>query len=91
MPKGRTLYGWSTNSSYPIEGVTEPMEYAYYTSSGYWSADDQTTYGSPPMLDFNQVANMSDPNPSFYGMTNSYNSMLLVYSDFYTKNYTMFQ
>jgi len=40
MPKGRTFYGWSTNSSWPIEEVTEPMEYAYYTSSGYWSAND---------------------------------------------------
>jgi hypothetical protein len=42
MPQTRTLYGWSTNSSWPIVGVDEPMEYAYYTSSGYWTEDDQT-------------------------------------------------
>jgi hypothetical protein len=40
MPQTRTLYGWSTNSSWPIEGVEEPMEYAYYTSTGYWTEDD---------------------------------------------------
>lgn len=91
MPKGRTFYGWSSNSSYPIEGVTEPMEYAYYTSAGYWNADDQTMYGTPPMLNYTQVANISDPNYSWYGMTNSYNSMLLTHSEYYTKNYTMFQ
>jgi hypothetical protein len=40
MPKSRSIYGWSYNTTYPIDGVTEPMEYAYYTSEGYWTESD---------------------------------------------------
>ena len=43
------------------------------------------------MLTTEQVGNMTDPQYSWFGMTNAYNSMLLAHSEYYTKNYTMFE
>ena len=43
------------------------------------------------MLNFTQVGNMTDPQFTWYGMTNAYNSMLLAHSEYFTKNYTMFE
>ena len=59
----------------PIPGVSEPLEYAYYTQ--YWTAQDTYTYGDVPTLNVSQVMNISDPSYSWYGLTNVYNSMLL--------------
>ena len=50
MPESTSLYGWSSESDFPIPGITEPLEYAYYTNIGFWSDEDTTNYGAPPML-----------------------------------------
>jgi hypothetical protein len=77
MPQSQTYYGWSSESNWEIEGVTEPMEYAYYTNPGFWTADDTAEVGAPPMLTFDQVTKFSDAKYSWYGLSNQYNAMLL--------------
>lgn len=53
MPQSSTYYAWSNESNWPIAGVYEPMEYAFYTQPGYWTSDDTTSTGSaPPTLTY---------------------------------------
>ena len=40
MPKSTSLMGWITDTIWPIDGITVPMEYSYYTSSDFWTAAD---------------------------------------------------
>lgn len=70
MPKSTSLMGWITDTIWPIEGITVPMEYSYYTSSDFWTAADNQTYVEPFLLNMTQVGNISDPSYSWYGLTN---------------------
>ena len=80
MPQSPTYFDWASMSNWPIEGVTMPMEYYYFTNAGFWTAEDTTTYGTPPALTFEQVQKFSDEKYSWYGMSNQYNVMLLANS-----------
>jgi hypothetical protein len=88
MPISTTLFGWTDRS--PIPGVTEPLEYAYYTQAGFWTSADTDKFGTPPILNTNQVLNMTDPSYSWYGLTNVYNSKLLTYQLYFSSNLTEF-
>jgi phage gpG-like protein len=77
MPQGQSYYAWSSESNWAIVGVTEPMEYAYFTNLGYWTADDTADVGTPPELTFDQVTKFADAKYSWYGLSNQYNAMLL--------------
>jgi hypothetical protein len=54
MPIVNTLFDWVTPDR-TMPTITEPLEYFYFTKSGFYTENDISRYGSAPTLTVDQV------------------------------------
>ena len=70
MPKSTSVMNWSDNTEWTIPGFTKAPEYYYYTAAGFYTFDDFGQFGTPPVLNSTQMANITDDSYGWYGLTN---------------------